>query len=364
MYELLKPPVDLELAFAHCARIETSPRRTEANWNLLWDMKFQREIARIRLPNFTYTNQLPLVLRDAVSAPSTDPKTADTNTNDGDISDDTGSENEDEDEELFDVEDSPTKPKPRRMEHGDRAYYGKNPAPTERLAFALRSQVSPVNPTGLDLALVPAPLTPINPKSRPVDPPNTDQSIPARRGKDQFFYVDYALISLAPDLEDGKPRKTLMGFKDIPAATGHAPTLVELKRCISRTQQPGDREMILGRKIADGFDDIQKESRAAFACYPSQKSFVGLSVTGPWWSFCLMRRSAPTQILHSRVFVLSNESHEKLLSIIIDAAAKSPADPLAYDNRILERYFERFRGSWPYSAGRGCFAPSEIDLTP
>ncbi|KAG8742148.1 hypothetical protein FRC10_001956 [Ceratobasidium sp. 414] len=242
MPELLKPPVDLELAFAHCARVETSPRCTEANWNLLWDMKLQQEIARIGLPNFTYTNQLPLVLRNAVSTASTDPNTADTNNNDN-ISDDTGSGPEDE--EDSDADDSPTKPKSRKMEHNDRAYHGKKP--TGRLAFVFRSQTSPASPIDPKPALAPAPLTPINPKSRPVDPPNTDQSIPARRGEDQFFYVDYALISLALDPGD-KPLKTLMGFKDVSAATGNAPTLIELKRCISRTQKPDNQEAILGRR--------------------------------------------------------------------------------------------------------------------
>ncbi|KAG8739771.1 hypothetical protein FRC10_005196 [Ceratobasidium sp. 414] len=363
-FELLTIPAGLELEFSHAARVETCPRRIEANWNFLWEAKLQQEVTRTRAPNFKYSGQLALVKRNPpLPLPSTAPVTAAPDDfDDDDISEVILSDNEragafdsssDSDSEDDFFEDSPIQSRSQGAPIDNRAHHGRKPQKIPALTVALRNRQPLRAPdANLDSTTASPPATPLGPDSRIVNPPGTDKSAAARRGQDKYYYVDFALVKLAANPGVKKRFKTLMGFKNIPLAKGNIPILIELKRCISRTQRTDNLETLetkLELFIKDGFIDLKRERSAAFDTYPSQKSFVGISISGPWWSFTLVKpTSAKFQSPRSQLFVLGSRSHDKLLSTILDAASTFPENPLAYKKGILEHYVKRFRFDDPY----------------
>ncbi|KAG9101272.1 hypothetical protein FS749_008496 [Ceratobasidium sp. UAMH 11750] len=367
-----------EVEFAHAARVETCPRRIEANWNFLWEAKLQQEITRIGGSAFRCSGQLALFERHAsaplehAGPPTTTPNDSDEaapevapfdDEPDPDLSEDDSVQDDPSQDDPF--QDSPTKSKSRRLKHDDRAYPGKK---TDGTPGTLSWLIRPRKPAAPSIDQSPtvenAPVTPPRPKNSSVDPPDTNKSVPARRGKDRWFYVDFAVVKLAIDPDPEKPVKTLMGFKDIPLTKGDIPILMELKCCIPRTQ--GARletmEVMLNRYINDGFSDLRGERNAAFQTYSSQESLVGISMTGPWWSFCLLKPgSVEDRTRRSQVFVLGSQSHDKLLSTIINAAYECPQNPLAYQEGILGKYIEKFRFNRVFHSV-GCLAPLTIAL--
>ena len=57
-------------------------------------------------------------------------------------------------------------------------------------------------------------------------------------------------------------------------------------------------------------------------------------------------------------------THSQLFSIILDAAANSPADPLAYKDGILMRYLEHIRRKKAEpQTSEDCFASEKISLS-
>jgi hypothetical protein len=356
MLDSLKPPRGLELIFSYITRVETTPRNVEAGWNLLWDAKLQQEIVRIQTPNFTYTGQLPLVQRKSI--PSVDASAAHEPTNEGRCVEDEESDTDtDSSDDEGPVDDSPVKGGRRGMSQDERTFPGRKPPQNLTFGMSLRGQASsslgqPVTPTSMQRHA-----------NRPT--PDTDQSIPAKRGEDLFFLVDYALVYIQRDLDAKKPFKTLMGFREVEATTGNVPILIELKRGMHRskwTDKPARFELALNKRIMMGFNDINTKFKAAFTCYPSQKSSVGISACGPWWSFTILT-SNTSFFKTTQAFVLCSDSHNQLLSTILDAAANSPADPLAYRNGILIHYFKQLQFRRASIAGMGRLAPIDINLS-
>jgi hypothetical protein len=357
-------PPGLELIFSYLTRVETTPRNVEAGWNLLWDSKLQEEVARIQTPNFTYTGQFPLVQRKSMpsvvagSTPESAKKEKGDDDNEEDEEEEEESDTEDESsDEEGPANDSPVKGVRSKMDADDRAFPGRKPPQNLTPGMSLRGQSS----SSAGQPVTPPPTQ--RHANRP--PPGTDKSIPAKRGVDFFFLVDYAFVHIQLDLSAKRPLKTLMGFKNVQAAIGNVPVLIELKSGMPRTKwakQPDEFELGLNKKITKGFKDINRKFKAAFACFPSQKSVVGISACGPWWAFTLLTLN--TSIFKTtQAFVLCGGSHNKLLSIILDAAANSPSDPLAYNNGILVHYFKRLQYRRATVAGQGRLAPMDIDLS-
>lgn len=255
--------------------------------------------------------------------------------------DDSASEFDDSDDEI--VSEAEASPVGSR---GGAFHRGKTPPNTSSLRRSGRAPVP---------RAIFQPATPPRKVKAPSKKVGTDCSKAAKRSLHRFFLLDYAVASVVRAPPDAMPPlKDLMGFKDIEAADCYLPIVVEVKAAIKRTADPelnpggfGDN---IRYRLDQGLDDIVRKRKAAFEKHPSQVSFVGICISGPWWAFTLVNDTT-SELKLSEAFVCGSISHNSILSKIFDAAVKSPIDPCAYEKGILVSEFKRF------SAKRVRFAP-------
>ncbi|KAG8742629.1 hypothetical protein FRC10_001178 [Ceratobasidium sp. 414] len=135
------------------------------------------------------------------------------------------------------------------------------------------------------------------------------------------------------------PAKKIFGI-DVYYHDTYIPIVIENKPCPTRQPPPPGLDFKfqerLSAKLSQGYEDLNKKLPAAFLCHRLQKSIIGISAVGRWWSFTVVLQ-ADRQSTWSRAFCHGLPNHDNLLRNLFQAALQEPSDPFQYQDGLIQR---------------------------
>ncbi|KAG8742192.1 hypothetical protein FRC10_001888 [Ceratobasidium sp. 414] len=167
--------------------------------------------------------------------------------------------------------------------------------------------------------------------------PSSTETQTFRKNRDSFFLLDFAILNI---LEPRAPIRNIFDT-EVPCHDAYIPIAVEIKPNPTRQLPPSSPKLKfeerLSKKLLFGYEDLNKKLPAAFLCHTLQKSIVGISAVGYWWSFTAVSRG-DKHATWSRAFLHGLPKHDDILRDLFQAALQEPSDPIRYQDGLIQRH--------------------------